>query len=143
VHALREALGQATHEPIMTKDEVQKIVGPGNRFRFRPNVYIGPTKWRVRSEQIITAYGAEIDSLFIGGWKVSFSWPDGAQDMASIVHFYPGHPGGYFEPVTATVAVETDPRFPHKCPRCGSPSYNGGGPADVDCTSAGCPTKKR
>jgi len=32
-------------------------------------------------------------------------------------------------------------RFPHTCTRCGSPAYLGGGPSNVDCSSALCPTK--
>jgi hypothetical protein len=35
-----------------------------------------------------------------------------------------------------------DPVYPHSCPRCGSPSFNGVVPADVDCSNDKCPTKK-
>lgn len=35
-------------------------------------------------------------------------------------------------------------RFPHKCPRCGSPAYVGAcSGAAVDCTNDTCPTRKR
>lgn len=40
--------------------------------------------------------------------------------------------------------VKTLSHYPHKCPRCGGESYNGGGPSDVDCKASCSPiTTKR